>query len=124
MNGAGPWSQSQATDRGEGLTLATGSSTSMMPEKGWPGVAPAMNVGTRCATVRSLLALAVASSVFACRPSGTSPGLPADPLCVAQDADMRQVTCPAPPRSYDGDRCTCVNAETRAVFVGRVQGGK
>jgi hypothetical protein len=74
-------------------------------------------------TMTRLLALAIVISAFGCRPSGTPPGLPADPVCIAQDADRQQVTCPAPPRSYTGDRCTCVNAETRAVFVGRVQGG-
>ena len=75
------------------------------------------------ATMTRLLALTLAISAFACRPSGRPEGVPTDPLCIAQDADMQQVTCPAPPRSYAGDRCTCINAETRAVFVGRVHGG-
>lgn len=74
------------------------------------------------ATMTRLVGLAIVISMFACRPSGTPSGLPAEPLCVAFDAAGQQVTCRAPKRSYAGERCTCVNADTRAVFVGRVQG--
>jgi len=74
-------------------------------------------------TATRLLGLSILLAVCGCRLAGEPPGLPEDPTCIAQDADGREVTCAAPPRAYSGDRCTCVNAETRAAFVGRVKGG-
>ena len=44
-----------------------------------------------------------------------------NPMCLAQDAFGREVQCSPPPQSYEGDRCTCMLANTREVFVGRVR---
>ena len=44
-----------------------------------------------------------------------------NPMCLAQDAFGREVQCSPPPESYEGDRCTCMLANTREVFVGRVR---
>jgi hypothetical protein len=43
------------------------------------------------------------------------------PMCIAQDAYGREVQCSPPPETYEGDRCTCMLANTREVFVGRVR---
>jgi hypothetical protein len=73
--------------------------------------------------IRSLFGVAMVALALGCKPTRTPEGLPSHPVCVAHDADMREVRCPASPDSYSGDRCTCLDADTRQAFVGRVQGG-
>lgn len=75
-------------------------------------------------TAARVLGIAIVASMFACKLTRDPPGLPMDPTCVAQNAEKQEVRCPAPRDSYSGDNCTCVNAETRAAFWGRVQGGR
>jgi len=71
----------------------------------------------------SLFAIAMLSPALGCQPTRTPEGLPMGPVCVAHNAEEREATCPAPPDTYDGDNCTCVDAVTGQAFVGRVRGG-
>jgi hypothetical protein len=75
-------------------------------------------------TAARVLGIALVASMFACKLTREPPGLPTGPVCVAQNAEKQEVRCPAASNAYSGDNCTCVNAETRAAFWGRVQGGR
>ncbi|HYV56735.1 MAG TPA: hypothetical protein VE911_04280 [Candidatus Nitrosopolaris sp.] len=71
---------------------------------------------------RWLLGLVVLAS---CQPASharpaPAPETPGYPRCLASDADGNQVVCAAPPRAYNGDRCSCANGRGH-VFYGRVQ---
>jgi|SRR5262249_25397876 len=47
------------------------------------------------------------------------------PRCLASDPYGNQVTCAAPPRTYDGERCACAGTPSSStpgvVYFGRVQ---
>ena len=47
------------------------------------------------------------------------------PRCLASDPYGNQVTCAAPPRTFDGDRCACAGTASSdtpgLVYFGRVQ---
>jgi hypothetical protein len=53
-----------------------------------------------------VLAIAIVLVTSACKLSGEPPGLPAGPVCVAQNAEKQEVRCPASSTSYSGDSCT------------------
>ncbi len=59
----------------------------------------------------------------ACHPPAPPPPAPDDeyPRCLGSDADGNKVVCAAPPRSYHGDRCSCVGRDRRIIYYGRVQ---
>jgi hypothetical protein len=64
---------------------------------------------------RALLLVAVAGG------SSLSAMPTTKPMCIAQDAQGRELQCSPPTETYEGGRCTCVLANTREVFVGRVR---
>jgi hypothetical protein len=74
-------------------------------------------------TTARMLGIAIVPLAFACQLRREPPGLPTGPICIAYNAEKQEVRCSAPPDSTSGDHCTCVDAETRAAFWGRVQGG-
>ena len=82
-----------------------------------PEVSPMTQIALRA------IAIAIVASTCACRPVRPPPGLPQEPVCIAFNAEKQEVRCPAPPESYSGDNCTCMNSQTREAFWGRVQGG-
>jgi len=72
---------------------------------------------------RPLLGMAMMALALGCQLGQVGPGLMEGPVCVARDASMREVKCPADSDSYSGDPCTCVSVDTREDCPGRVQGG-
>jgi len=66
-----------------------------------------------------LIVLASCQPASHARPA-PAPETPGYPRCLASDADGNQAVCAAPPRVYNGDRCSCANGRGH-VFYGRVQ---
>jgi hypothetical protein len=80
-----------------------------------------LTVQSRARAWGCLLGLSVLASCQPhARPSGPAANPVGYPRCLASDADGNQMTCPAPPRAYDGDGCSCANGRG-LVFYGRVQ---
>jgi len=55
-----------------------------------------------------LLGLALLGS---CRRATFPPEAAGFPRCAASDQEGNAVTCAAPPRTYDGERCVCANGK-------------
>jgi hypothetical protein len=72
-----------------------------------------------------LRALVMVCLVVSCTPvrRAEGPDALAGPVCIAYDASKQEIQCPAPPHSFSGDNCTCVDSATRETFLGRVRGG-
>lgn len=64
--------------------------------------------------------LVLASCKLGTLPPAAGPDTLGYPRCVAVDADGTEIACPAPPRTYDGDSCTCANMRGLA-YPGRVR---
>ena len=87
--------------------------------RGLGTLARSVGHGYEAATVRYLIGLLLLASCRIGTPTG-SPDAAGYPRCFASDPDGNPITCAAPERSYERDRCSCSDRYGR-VYFGRVR---